>query len=36
MSVTGDTIGYVIFFVGGMASVLVTLAAILIFVRKHK
>lgn len=36
VSLIGDTFGRVIFFIGGMAVVLVILAGILIFVRKYK
>jgi hypothetical protein len=36
VSLIGDTFGRIVFFVGGMAVVLVALAGILIFVRKHK
>jgi hypothetical protein len=36
MSNIGDNIGHIIFFFGGMATVLIILAAVLIFTGKYK
>lgn len=36
VSLIGDTFGRVVFFIGGMAVVLIVLAGALIFIRKHK